>query len=134
MSKAPPRFGEGLGRGSPTDSYGRFSGGAAGEVHHSPIAAIAFAPLTLGGVLVGRGLMAGRSTSDFVRRALAVAGAGLASFCRCRVGSSDVVEELDVGSALDATMDHRRMQLFRAAIGFGTGEILHIDGGQAAGR
>ena len=54
-----------------------FSRGAHAEVHHSPIAAVAFVPLTLGGLLVGRGLATGRPGHAFVRRSLAVGAAGL---------------------------------------------------------
>jgi len=56
---------------------GVFSRGAHAEVHHSPIAAVAFVPLTLGGLLVGRGIASGRLTRAFIRRSVAVASAGL---------------------------------------------------------
>jgi len=54
-----------------------FSGPMNGEVHHSPVAALAFVPLTLAGLLVGRGLRAGRSRGDFMQRSALVAAAGL---------------------------------------------------------
>ena len=54
-----------------------FSGAVNGEVHHSPVAAVAFVPLTLAGLIVGRGMVAGRSPSVFVRRSTIVAAAGL---------------------------------------------------------
>src|SRR5437867_44235 len=53
-----------------------FFGGAAGEVHGGPIAALAFVPLTLAGLLVGRRLRAPHRADDFGRRAVAVALAG----------------------------------------------------------
>lgn len=56
---------------------GAFSGTHNGEVHANPLAALAFAPLTLAGMLVGRPLVTGRA---FVARALGVAvAAGLAA-------------------------------------------------------
>jgi len=55
-----------------------FSGAANGEVHRSPLAAFAFVPLTLAGLVVGRGLLAGRPRPGFVRRAVVVAAAGVA--------------------------------------------------------
>src|SRR5262249_28485076 len=55
-----------------------FSGKANGEVHGSVLAAFAFVPLTLAGLLVGRGLVGGQVRRDFVRRALAVAATGVA--------------------------------------------------------
>jgi uncharacterized membrane protein len=51
-----------------------YSGFANGEVHHDPIAALAFVPLTLGGVLVGRGLASAQPRAAFIRRA-AIVGA-----------------------------------------------------------
>lgn len=45
-----------------------YSGFANGEVHHDPIAALAFVPLTLGGVLVGRGLGSENPRPAFIRR------------------------------------------------------------------
>src|SRR5262249_11562856 len=54
-----------------------FSGAVTGEVHHSPVAAVAFVPLTLAGVIVGRGVATGRSLSALARRSLIVAGACL---------------------------------------------------------
>src|SRR5436309_5957406 len=57
---------------------GIFSGAANGEVHHNPIAALAFIPLTLAGMLVGRGLRKGGGRRSFVRRSVAVAAGGLA--------------------------------------------------------
>ena len=54
-----------------------FSRGAHAAVHHSPIAAVAFVPLTLGGLLVGRGLATGPASHAFVRRSLAVGAVGL---------------------------------------------------------
>jgi hypothetical protein len=56
---------------------GIFSGAVNGEVHHSPVAALAFIPLTLAGLLVGRGLAQGRSRRGFVVRSVAVALGGL---------------------------------------------------------
>lgn len=55
-----------------------FSGVANGDVHHSPFAAFAFVPLTLGGLLVGRGLRPGSEPGHFVRRAAAVAAIAIA--------------------------------------------------------
>ena len=51
---------------------GAFSGLANGDVHHSPFAAFAFVPLTLAGLLVGRGLRAGAPRREFVARAAIV--------------------------------------------------------------
>jgi uncharacterized membrane protein len=51
-----------------------YSGFANGEVHHDPIAALAFVPLTLGGVLVGRGLTTADPRAAFIKRA-AIVGA-----------------------------------------------------------
>ena len=51
-----------------------YSGFANGDVHHDPIAALAFVPLTLGGVLVGRGLTTADPRAAFIRRA-AIVGA-----------------------------------------------------------
>jgi len=56
---------------------GIFSGGANGEVHHNVLAALAFVPLTLAGLIVGRGLAAGHARRDFVRRAVVVALASI---------------------------------------------------------
>src|SRR5207237_8434447 len=58
---------------------GCFSGARNGEVHASPIAALAFVPLTLGGLLVGRLLPRGqrRELGRFIRYTTALAlGAG----------------------------------------------------------
>jgi hypothetical protein len=55
---------------------GVFGSGGNGEVHHSPLAALAFVPLTLAGVLVGRGLGARGPRRRFVVRAAAVATTG----------------------------------------------------------
>jgi hypothetical protein len=55
-----------------------FSGPVNGEVHHHPVAALAFVPLTLAGLLVGRGLGGGRPGRAFAERSLAVVAAGLA--------------------------------------------------------
>src|SRR5439155_1761652 len=58
---------------------GCFSGALNGEVHASPIAALAFVPLTLGGLLVGRLLPRGqrRELGRFIRYTTALAlGAG----------------------------------------------------------
>jgi hypothetical protein len=55
---------------------GVFSGVANGEVHQSPLAALAFVPLTLGGVIVGRGLGTGQGRPAFLRRSVIVALAG----------------------------------------------------------
>jgi len=55
-----------------------FSGAFNGEVHHSPLAALAFVPLTLGGVLVGRGLATRAWRGAFERRAGLVVIGGLA--------------------------------------------------------
>ncbi len=46
-----------------------YSGFANGDVHHDPIAALAFVPLTLGGVLVGRGLTTAEPRAAFIKRA-----------------------------------------------------------------
>src|SRR5439155_465240 len=54
-----------------------FSRGAPGEVHHNPLAALAFAPLTLAGLLVGRGLVGGAPPRRLIGRATAVAVTGL---------------------------------------------------------
>ena len=54
-----------------------FSGPGNGVVHRNPGAALAFVPLTLAGLLVGRGLRAGRSRRGFVQRAATVAAASL---------------------------------------------------------
>jgi hypothetical protein len=54
-----------------------FSGTANGEVHASPFAALAFVPLTLAGLLVGRGLARDASHRGFARRAAVVAAGGL---------------------------------------------------------
>ena len=53
-----------------------FGSGGNGEVHHSPIAALAFVPLTLAGLLVGRGLGTTGPRRRFVLRTAAVAIAG----------------------------------------------------------
>jgi hypothetical protein len=53
---------------------GLYSGFANGEVHHDPVAALAFVPLTLGGVLVGRGLTTADPRAAFIKRA-AILGA-----------------------------------------------------------
>jgi len=53
-----------------------FSGRYNGEVHGSPIAAIAFVPLTLAGVVLGRGLRAGRLRRMFLQRAAGVTTVG----------------------------------------------------------
>jgi heparan-alpha-glucosaminide N-acetyltransferase-like protein len=55
-----------------------FSGSFNGDVHHDPIAAIAFVPLTLAGLLVGRGLLPGVAPQHLFRRATAVALVGFA--------------------------------------------------------
>jgi uncharacterized membrane protein YeiB len=52
-----------------------YSGTLNGDVHHEPLAAVAFVPLTLAGLIVGRGLAA--ADDGFVGRALAVAVSGL---------------------------------------------------------
>src|SRR5262245_25678639 len=52
-----------------------FRDGAAGEVHGGPVAALAFVPLTLAGLLVGRGLRRGHGVNAFSRRAMVVATA-----------------------------------------------------------
>ena len=54
-----------------------FFRGAPGEVHHNPLAALAFAPLTLAGLLVGRGLVGGAPPRRLIGRATAVAVTGL---------------------------------------------------------
>jgi len=46
-----------------------FFRGAPGEVHHYPLAGLTFVPLTLAGLLVGRGLEAGPPERQFVTRA-----------------------------------------------------------------
>ena len=56
---------------------GLFFRGAWAEVHHSPFAALAFVPLTLGGLLVGRGLTSGAPPRAFVTRAGIVALAAI---------------------------------------------------------
>jgi hypothetical protein len=53
-----------------------FGSGGNGEVHHSPIAALSFVPLTLAGLLVGRGLTTKGPRKRFVVRGVAVAVAG----------------------------------------------------------
>jgi heparan-alpha-glucosaminide N-acetyltransferase-like protein len=55
-----------------------FFHGDQAEVHASPVAALAFAPLTLAGLLAGRGLAAGTGRRPFIRRAAVIAVAGLA--------------------------------------------------------
>ena len=50
--------------------------GAPGEVHHYPLAALTFVPLTLAGLLVGRGLEAGSPDRPFITRAAAAAVVG----------------------------------------------------------
>jgi uncharacterized membrane protein YeiB len=47
---------------------GLYSGFANGDVHHDPTAALAFVPLTLGGVLVGRGLTGPDPRAAFIKR------------------------------------------------------------------
>jgi len=54
-----------------------FFRGAPGEVHHYPLAGLTFVPLTLAGLLVGRGLEVGPPERQFVRRAAAAAVAGV---------------------------------------------------------
>src|SRR5262245_41122059 len=54
-----------------------FSGAVNGDVHHSPVAAVAFVPLTLAGVIVGRGVAARGSLPGFARPSLIVAGSCL---------------------------------------------------------
>jgi len=56
---------------------GLFSGAANGEVHGSLLAAFAFVPLTLAGLLIGRGLVGAPTQRGFVRRALVIGAAGL---------------------------------------------------------
>jgi len=53
-----------------------FSGRYNGEVHGNPIAAIAFVPLTLAGMVLGRGLRRGRLRSMFLQRAAGVTTVG----------------------------------------------------------
>jgi hypothetical protein len=65
---------------------GVFGSGGNGEVHHSPIAALAFVPLTLAGLLVGRGLRRAGPHRRFVRRTAAVAIAGFALAGATRLG------------------------------------------------
>jgi heparan-alpha-glucosaminide N-acetyltransferase-like protein len=55
-----------------------FSGAANGEVHAHVLSAFAFVPLTLAGLLIGRGLVGGQARRGFVGRALLVALAGMA--------------------------------------------------------
>ena len=54
-----------------------FFRGAPAEVHHYPLAGLTFVPLTLAGLLVGRGLEAGPPERQFIRRAAAAAVAGV---------------------------------------------------------
>lgn len=54
-----------------------FSGPLNGDVHHNPFAALAFVPLTLAGLLAGRGLRTARF-AGFARRVLFVAAASAA--------------------------------------------------------
>ena len=63
---------------------GMFSGTWNGEVHHDPIAALAFVPLTLAGLLIGRGLDGRAPLAECMRRCLLVAltGAALAAVLR----------------------------------------------------
>lgn len=58
-----------------------FVAGAPGEVHGGPLPALAFVPLTLAGLLVGRGARSGSRPGDLARRAgaVAVVGFGLAA-------------------------------------------------------
>jgi len=56
---------------------GVFSGPANGPVHASPFAALAFVPLTLCGLLVGRGLRGGSPRNAFVGRSAATAASAL---------------------------------------------------------
>jgi hypothetical protein len=49
-----------------------FSGAVNGEVHRQPVAALAFVPLTLGGLVVGRGLLPGAWPGRFLRRGLSL--------------------------------------------------------------
>jgi hypothetical protein len=56
---------------------GVFSGHANGVVHENPVAALAFVPLTLGGLLLGRGLGAAGRHAAFQRRAATIMLAGL---------------------------------------------------------
>jgi hypothetical protein len=65
---------------------GIFGSGGNGEVHHSPVAALAFVPLTLAGLLVGRGLRSAPSGRRFIVRASAVAVAGFVLAIATRVG------------------------------------------------
>ena len=64
---------------------GVFGSGGNGEVHHSPVAALAFVPLTLAGLIVGRGLC-GAPRRRFVVRAAAVAIGGFALAALARAG------------------------------------------------
>ena len=57
---------------------GLFSGFANGEVHHNPLAALAFVPLTLGGMIVGRGIGSAGVSGPFLRRSAAVMLASVA--------------------------------------------------------
>jgi hypothetical protein len=57
---------------------GMFSGAWNGEVHAGPIAALAFVPLTLAGLLVGRGLAGPGGVAACARRCALVALAGWA--------------------------------------------------------
>ncbi len=61
-----------------------FFRGASGEVHHGPVAALAFVPLTLAGLLVGRGLTAGAPRRAFLARAAVVAAAAVACAAAAR--------------------------------------------------
>jgi hypothetical protein len=65
---------------------GVFGSGGNGEVHHSPVAALAFVPLTLAGLLVGRGLCSAVPRRRFVVRAAAVAITGFVLAAVTRLG------------------------------------------------
>ena len=54
-----------------------FSGMLNGEVHADPIAALAFVPLSLAGLLVGRGLTGPEPLGACLRRCAILTGAGL---------------------------------------------------------
>ena len=101
-----------------------FFRGARGEVHLHPIAALTFVPLTLAGLLVGRGLGTGLPEGRFITRgvAVAVAGLGLAALATTAgipfnkvVGTSSFVA---LATAASATLLLATAALERAGVGF----------------
>ena len=96
---------------------GVFFTGAPGEVHGGPLAAMAFVPLTLAGLLVGRGLRSGSRPHHLVWRAAAVAAVGFALAAAARAAGVPFNKVLGTSSfvALTAAMAATLLLATRAA-------------------